>query len=79
MLELPPGRYRLLAADEALLLAGERLVMAGGREQLQGLGGGEDDCRLWLEPLAAEPGRLLLTGDCESGLKGEYRRLESGR
>lgn len=79
VLELPPGRYRLLAANEAPLLAGERLPMAGGREQLQGLGGGEGGCRFWLEPLAAEPERLLLTGDCESGLKGEYRRLESGR
>lgn len=78
VLELLPGRYRLLAANEALLLAGERLPMAGGREQLQGLGGGEGGCRLWLEPLAAEPGRLLLAGDCESGLKGEYRRLEPG-
>jgi hypothetical protein len=78
VLELLPGRYRLLAADEALLLAGERLPMADGREQLQGLGGGGGGCRLWLEPLAAESGRLLLAGDCESGLKGEYRRLEPG-
>lgn len=75
VLELPPGRYRLLAADEVLVAAGKRLVGEGGSEQLLGLGG-EGGCRLWLEPLIAEPGQLLLTGDCQSGAKGEYRRLE---
>lgn len=78
VLELSPGRYRLLAADGSLLAEGERLVMDGGREQLQGLGG-EGTCSLWLEPPATETAGRGLRGDCEPGLQGEYREIEPER
>lgn len=78
VLDLPPGRYRLWAASGEWLASGERRRIEGDREQLLGLGG-EGDCRLWLEPLDAEAGQRLLAGDCESGFKGEYRRLEPER
>lgn len=78
VLDLPPGRYRLRAASGEWLASGERRRIEGDREQLLGLGG-EGDCRLWLEPLDAEAGQRLLAGDCESGFKGEYRRLEPER
>lgn len=75
VLELSPGRYRLLAVDGSLLAEGERVVMDGGREQLQGLGG-EGTCPLWLEPPATATGWRRLTGGCESGFQGEYREIE---
>lgn len=78
VLDLPPGRYRLWAASGEWLASGERRRIEGDREQLLGLGD-EGDCRLWLEPLDAEAGQRLLAGDCESGFKGEYRRLEPER